>query len=132
MSSNKGKNTEGKHSGSTVEGQNQNSSGAILRRLENLVSSNVSRLNQIISQNVEMKTSVASIDTEITKLKSSLQFMNDTVNKLKKDMNQHVEMGVYEAFKQEVMDELDDMENRDKRNNIVFWNIPEKSEAAIG
>ena len=31
-----------------------------------------------------------------------------------------------------MMDKLDDMENRDKRNNIVFWNIPEKSEASIG
>ena len=31
-----------------------------------------------------------------------------------------------------MMDKLDDMENRDKRNNIVFWNIPEKSEAGIG
>ena len=42
-------------------------------------------------------------------------------------MNQSVEVGVYEAFKQEMMDKLDDMENRNKRNNIVFWNIPEKS-----
>ena len=31
-----------------------------------------------------------------------------------------------------MMDKLDDMENRDKRNNILFWNIPEKSEAGIG
>ena len=73
-----------------------------------------------------------SINTEIIKLKSSLQFMDDTVNKLKEDMNQHVEVGMYETFKQEVMDKLDDMENCDKRNNIVFWNIPEKSEAGTG
>ena len=46
-----------------------------------------------------MKKSIASINTEITELKSSLQFMDDTVNKLKDDMNQHVEVGVYEAFK---------------------------------
>ena len=96
MSSKRGRNTEGKNSGSTVEGQNLNSSDAILGRLENLVSGNVSKLNQIISQNVEMKKSIASINTEITKLKTNLQFMDDTVNKLKDGMNQRVEVGVYE------------------------------------
>ena len=120
MPSNRGRNTKGKNSGSSVEGQNLNGNDAILGRLENLVSGNLSKLNQVILQNIEMKESIASINTEITELKSSLQFMDDTVNKLKDDMNQRVKVGVYEAFKQEMMDKLNDMENRNKQNNIVF------------
>ena len=44
-------------------------------------------------------------------------------------MCQRVELGVFKAF---VVDKLDDLEKRGKRNNLVFWNIPEKSEEGIG
>ena len=97
-----------------------------------MINGNVAKLNQILSQNIEMKSAISSINTEITSLKSSLQFMDGTIDKLKEGVCQRAEVGLFEAFKNNIMDKLDDLENREKRNNLVFWNIPEKSEDGIG
>ena len=39
-------------------------------------------------------------------------------------------MGIqaFEKFKEEISLKIDDLENLSKRNNLVFWNIPEGEE----
>ena len=31
-------------------------------------------------------------------------------------------------FKKQILDKIDDLENRSRRNNLVFWNVPEDKE----
>ena len=33
-------------------------------------------------------------------------------------------------FKKQILDKIDDLENRSRRNNLVFWNVPEGEEMA--
>ena len=115
MSSNRGRRSDIKNS-SQIDGHAQDGNDDILQRLEIMINGNLAKLNQILSQNIEMKNAISSI----TISKSSLQFMDGTVNELKEDMCQRVELGVSEAFENDVVDKLDDLENRKKRNNLVF------------
>ena len=101
MSSNRGKryDTTNSSQADCQTHQAQDGNNAILERLEIMIDGSVAKLNQIFSQNIEMKSAISSINTEITSLKSSLQFMDGTVDKLKEDVCQRVELGVFEAFK---------------------------------
>ena len=38
----------------------------------------------------------------------------------------------FEKFKEEILCKADDLENRSKKNNLVFWNIPEGEEKGRG
>ena len=81
---------------------------------------------------MEVKNSIANINTEITKMKASLQSMDTTVEKLKMDIDDKVDKKAFEKYQVEVSRKIDDLMNRSMRNNIVFWGIPERAEVGIG
>ena len=47
-------------------------------------------------------------------------------------MKDKIDIQVFADFKEEMVKKIDDLENRSKRNNLVFWNIPEGEEKDIG
>ena len=114
------------------DGKGKESNDAILDRLVKLCSSNESKLKLILAQNVEMKTTISNITKEISDLKNSLDFMNTTVEDLQKDIAVKTDQEVFQKFELEIREKIDDLTNRSMRNNLIFWNIPEKSEAGRG
>ena len=38
----------------------------------------------------------------------------------------------FEKFKEEILRKTDDLEDRSKKNNLVFWNIPKGEEKGRG
>ena len=69
---------------------------------------------------------------EISELKNSLDFMNTTVEELQKDVAAKTDKEVFEKFELKIREKIDDLTNRSMRNNLIFWNIPEKSEVGRG
>ena len=130
MPTNKDKKQE---SGGVADGKSSGAEkDAILNRLEALIAGNTVKLDQIIAQNAETKQSIEQINTDLTDLKSNMQFMDTTIENLKATVEEKVEKGVFQKFQEDVNRKIDDLTNRSMRNNMVFWNIPEKAEAGIG
>ena len=108
------------------DGKGKESNDAILDRLVKLCGSNESKLNLILAQNIEMKTTISNITKEISGLKKSLDFMNTTVEDLQKDIAVKTDQEVFQKFELEIREKIDDLTNLSMRNNLIFWNIPEK------
>ena len=57
-------------------------------------------------------------------MKTSLVFVNSEVEELKQRLEDKADM----SSVAKLMAKIDNLENRSKRNNVVFWNIPEGTE----
>ena len=51
---------------------------------------------------------------------------------IQKDVAVKVDIADFERFKDEMHRKIDDLVNQSKRNNMIFWNIPENEEKARG
>ena len=58
--------------------------------------------------------------------------MSKTVEDLQTQVNGKADVSVVKELSEDIYDKLDDLENRSKRNNLVFWNVPEKLKNQIG
>ena len=96
-----------------------------------LCGSNESKLNLILAQHVEMKFTISSMTKEISDLENSLDFMNTTVEELQKDIIAKTNKEVFEKVELEIREKIDNVTNRSMRNNLIFWNIPGKSEVDL-
>ena len=47
-------------------------------------------------------------------------------------MGRKVDVEFFERYKDEIARKIDDQTNRSKRNNLVFWNVPEGDEKEKG
>ena len=119
---------------------------AILEKLEEFKAENDAKLGQILTQTSDLQTKVSSLRDEVVDLKSSMGFMNGTMEKLEEEMKDKVDIKTLEEVKenlrlqmedlknhsQTLFLQLDDLKNRSKRNNIIMWNILEGEEKGIG
>ena len=83
-------------------------------------SENDSKMNQILKQTLDLQEKISELGSVVTELKSSLSFMNKSVESLQKEMKDKVDTQVFADFKEEMVKKIDDLENRSKRNNLVF------------
>ena len=58
--------------------------------------------------------------------------INKTIEDVQRDMEHKVDDNDFDRLREEIDRKLDDLENRSKRNNLVFWNIPEGEEKDSG
>ena len=103
----------------------------VLDKLEVLAkrkSENDSKINEILKQTSDLQEKISELGSVVTELKPSLSFMNESVESLQKEMKDKVDTQVLADFKEEIVKKIDDLENRSKRNNLMFWNIPEGEE----
>ena len=61
---------------------------------------------------------------DVGETKTSLDFVNSEIE----DLKQRLEDKPDKSSVAKWMVKIDDLENRSKRNNVVFWNIPEGAE----
>ena len=71
---------------------------------------------------LEQKTTT--LATDLKELKEGLQSLENDLA----DVKQDVETKVDKAHVLELENRITDLQNRSRRNNIVFWNVPEGSE----
>ena len=90
------------------------------------------KLDRILLQNSELQLKASSLTNEVNDIKISLDFMSKTVEDLQTQVNGKADVSVVKELSKDVYDKLDDLENRSKRNNLVFWNVLEKLENQIG
>ena len=73
-------------------------------------------------ENLEERTKT--LFKDVGEMKTSLDFVNREVEDLKQSLDGKAD----KSSVAKLMAKIDDLENRSKRNNVVFWNIPEGTE----
>ena len=108
---------------------------AILDKLSDLTTGRIAdetKLNKILAQSSQLQDDLTDLGHEVSELKRRMEFINETTEDVQRDMEHKVDDNDFDRFKEEVDRKLDDLENRSKRNNLVFWNIPESEEKDSG
>ena len=103
---------------------------AILGKLTALTqgkSENNSKLSQILTQITELQLTgkLGTLSEDVTELKNSIACISTSVENLEKDVEGKLDKLEFLNFKKQILDKIDDLENRSRRNNLVFWNVPE-------
>ena len=81
-------------------------------------------LDKINNQLSTIKHDITNIKSNVTELEKGLSAVNDDVAEMKESMKRKADLKQLEDLEREV----EDLRNRSRRNNLVFYNIPEKSE----
>ena len=104
---------------------------AILGKLDALTQEkleNDSKLSQILTQTTELKGKLGTLSEDVAELKNSIAYISTSVENLEKDVEVKLDKLEFLEFKKQILDKTDDLENRSRRNNLVFWNVPEGEE----
>ena len=84
-------------------------------------------LDKINNQLSTIKHDITNIKSNVTELEKGLNAVNDDVAEMKESMKRKADLKQLEDLEREV----EDLRNRSRRNNLVFYNIPEKSTGDI-
>lgn len=84
------------------------------------------RISNLESKLDDMDTQVSTQQNEITDLKSAVEFNSKDIQSLKKRLVNQSDAASHDTSK--LKDKIDDLENRSRRNNLIFHGIPEGSE----
>ena len=79
------------------------------------------KMNERLS-NIEYE--IKDIKGNVAKLKEGLNSVNSDVAEIKQDLEKKAEKEKLE----ELENEVEKLRNRSRRNNLVFYNVPEKAE----
>ena len=90
------------------------------------------KLNKILAQSSQLQDDLKYLGHEVSELKRGMEFINKAIEDVQRDMEHKVDDNDFDRFKKEVDRKLDDLENRSRRNNLVFCNIPESEEKDSG
>ena len=90
------------------------------------------KLDEILKQTTVLQNELANLNTEVKKLQEDLSHVDKNITDIQKEMELKTSIADFEKFKEEILRKADDLENRSKRNNLVFWNIPEGEEKGRG
>ena len=79
-----------------------------------------------------LQNELANLNTEVKKLQEDLSHADKNITDIQKEMELKTSIADFEKFKEGILRKADDLENRSKTNNLVFWNIPEGEEKGRG
>ena len=91
----------------------------IQRRLEKL-----DLLDKIDERLIKMEDDMGTIKQKVLELEGGLNSVNSEVADLKENIEKKAEKEHLQLLEEEV----EDLRNRSRRNNLVFYNIPERAE----
>ena len=97
--------------------------GAILKDIKKKLGK-LYMLDKIDDQLSIIKHDISNIKSNVIPLEKGLNAVNDDVAEMKESMKRKADLKQLEDLEREV----EDLRNRSRRNNLVFYNIPEKSE----
>ena len=87
-----------------------------------------SKLSQILTQTTELQGKLDTLSKDVTELKNSIAYISTSVENLEKDVEVKLDKLEFLEFKKQILDKIDDLENRSRRNNLLFWNVLEGEE----
>ena len=61
-------------------------------------------------------------------LQENIETVTVTVQELEREIDSKLNKIEFATFRDDVNKKFDDLENRSKRNNLIFWNVPEGEE----
>ena len=99
-----------------------------LDKILSSISSIESRLGSLELKLEDIKQQVSSNTSDVTDLKKSVTFVQDKLESTKSQINKKVEFNL--GVIRRIEDHIDDINNRNRRNNIVIHGVPEGSEAS--
>ena len=86
------------------------------------------KLNTIISTQSELKTQIITLGKDMEVLQENIETVTVTVQDLEREIDSKLNKIEFATFRDDVNKKLDDLEHRSKRNNLIFWNVPEGEE----
>ena len=104
----------------------ENSEGKIESVLEKLDvictgrSEDKRKLDEILKQTTALQNELAKLNTKVKKLQKDLSHADKNITDIQKEMELKTSITDFEKFKEEILRKTDDLENRSKRNNLVF------------
>ena len=96
---------------------------AILRDIQKKLEK-LDMLDKINDQLSTIKHDITNVKSNVTELEKGLNAVNDDIAEMKEIMKRKAELKHLEDLERDE----EDLRNRSGRNNLVFYNIPEKSE----
>ena len=83
------------------------------------------KLNMIINRQSELKTQIITLGKDVKVPQENIETVTVTVQDLEREIDSKLNKTEFATFRDNVNKKLDDLENRFKRNNLIFWNVPE-------
>ena len=71
-----------------------------------------SKLSQIVVHTSELQTKIGDLGFDVTSLKSSMDFINTTVEELISNIENKVDKQVFEVYQKKMAQKIDDLEKR--------------------
>ena len=81
-------------------------------------------LDQINERLIRIENDISTIKGKVAQLEDGLNYTNSELAEMKGKLEEKVEKDLLKDLEREV----EDLRNRSRRNNLVFYNIPEKAE----
>ena len=86
------------------------------------------KLGQILIHTSELQTKIGDLGSDVTSLKSSIEFIiNATVEELKSNIENKVDKQVFEVYKKDAAQKIDDLEKRFGDNKAEALNFPDSN-----
>ena len=75
-----------------------------------------------LTQTTELQGKLSTLSEDVIELKNSIAYMyiGTSVENLERDVEGKLDKLEFFDFKKQTLDKIDDLENRSRRNNIVF------------
>ena len=83
-----------------------------------------SKISQILSKIGSLENKWSEVMKELGEHKKALESQDCEITELKKSLNDYAPKKELENLKRNLVD----LENRSRRNNLIFWNVPEHAE----
>ena len=117
------------------EKKDENMLETILEKLEALAtgrSEDKVKLDAILTQTTQLQGEITNLREQVKKFQEDFQTADKSIIDIQKELEMKADIKDLERLKEEFLRKTDDLENRSKRNNLVFWNIPEGEESGRG
>ena len=115
--------------------KDENMFETILEKLEALAtgrSEDKAKLDAILTQTTQLQGEITNLREQVKKLQEDFQTADKSIIDIQKELEMKADIKDLERLKEEFIRKTDDLENRSKRNNLVFWNVPEGEESGRG
>ena len=94
------------------------------QKIDKLDNDSRERHDAIYGKLHKLEERTSTLFKDVGEIKTGLNFVNEEVEDLKQSLKDKADLSKVA----ELTKKVDDLENRSKRNNVVFWNIPEGAE----
>ena len=112
--------------------KDENMFETILEKLEALAtgrSEDKVKLFAILTQTTQLQGEMTNLGEQVKKLQEDFPTADKSITDIQKELEMKADIKDPERLKKDFLRKTDDLENRSKRNNLVFWNVLKERKA---